>query len=194
MQNPYGSIRKLTAPACTPAQAALQKALIDLLQERPLSELTVKELCRHAFIARSTFYVYYQNTDEILLEIENSLIAALVQQNDQIMNRTLREEEDLQFFTQTLDFIGQNKVLFYTLLVANPDCRFIEKWKDAIKYHLWERLFRDRTANNASLILELAASAVISGYTYWLKHPSEVQVSGICQIISTILKALDYEN
>lgn len=194
MQNPYQYIFQIKSCTGTPVQRSLQNALIGLLQDRNHSEITVKELCQHAFVARSSFYAYYQNTDGILEEIEDSLIYTLLHQNSEIMDRGVNTKEKLRFYAQTMDFVEENKVVFYTLLIDSPNHRFMEKWKSAIKYHFWERLFRNEEAKNSGLILEMVSSVVISAYTYWLKHPYEVDLEGIYLIIADILKMLDYED
>ncbi len=192
MQNPYDYILQVKMPDSTPAQEALKKALIVLLQTKSLGDITVKELCAQAFVARSTFYAYYQNIDDVLTEIEDRLVFTLLHQNPEIMARGINEEEQVQFYAQTLKYVSENKESFYTLLISNADFRFMEKWKSAIKYHFWERLFCDRTARNSGLILESVASVTISFYAYWLKNPDDVDTGSIYALISALLKMLDY--
>ncbi len=192
MQNPYDYILEVKLPASTPAQEAMKKALIELLQTRSFNDITVKELCAKAFVARSTFYAYYQNIDEILAETEDRLVFTMLHQNPEIMTRGINEEGQVQFYARTLKFVEDNREFFYTLLISNPDVRFMEKWKSAIKYHFWERLFRDRVAVNSGLILESVASVTISFYAYCLKNPDDVDTGSIYTLISALLKMLDY--
>lgn len=65
------------SPSFTPAQEALQRALVALLIEKPLERIGVKELCAWAHVARSTFYAYYQNVDSLLAEVEDVHVAAI---------------------------------------------------------------------------------------------------------------------
>lgn len=44
----------------------IQQAFLRLLQDKPFAKLTVAELCREAAITRSTFYLHYQNLNEVL--------------------------------------------------------------------------------------------------------------------------------
>ena len=52
----------------------LKDSLLELLQKKPLSRITVTELCQMAEINRSTYYVYYKDPLDQLesLVTENS--------------------------------------------------------------------------------------------------------------------------
>jgi len=86
-------------------------------------------LCQHAFTTRSTFYAYYQNIDELLEDIENELIYILAHQNSELMNPEAKSSDDFTFFNETMELVKSNRKVLYTLLVANPDYRFIAKWR-----------------------------------------------------------------
>ncbi len=55
----------------------LKNALILLLQEKKLEDISVVELSKSALINRKTFYLHYQEVSSILLEIENNLSNSL---------------------------------------------------------------------------------------------------------------------
>lgn len=191
MENPYRYILDVRPRNCTLAQISLQGALINTMASGN-KNISIKKLCSDAFVARSTFYAYYDDIDGILLDIEDHLIDTLAHQNEEMMDRAVSATEDLHFYSKTLEFVTAHRDAFYTLLVAVPDVRFIEKWKDAVKYHFWERLFRNRCPENSELILELVASSAIAAFTYWMKNPETIQVEGIYSIISGVLRAFDY--
>ena len=51
----------------------LKDSLIEILQERPIERVTVKEICDRADINRSTFYVHYGSPQELLDSIAKEL-------------------------------------------------------------------------------------------------------------------------
>lgn len=55
----------------------LDDALMSLLEEKPLSQIGVTELCERADINRNTFYSHYSNPDEILRRLEQQLLAQI---------------------------------------------------------------------------------------------------------------------
>ncbi len=58
-------------PTITDAQHSLWDAIAVLWNKKSIYQIGIKELCQTAHVARSTFYVYYQNIDELALEMEN---------------------------------------------------------------------------------------------------------------------------
>lgn len=192
--NPYQHITQTQKPGGTPAQEAIRKALVTKLEHKPLMDISVKELCAEAYVARTTFYSYYENTDRVLCEIEDALVYDLIRMNDALMDPALMKPEELLFSVETYWYVSKHRKVFYALLVAHPDLRFIEKWKQGAKYHLWERLFADRQARNAQFVLEMAASLTINAHTWFLKNPYEtITQEDICGMISRVLQMLEFD-
>src|SRR5699024_12375031 len=51
-----------------------KQRLMDLLKEKQMSTITVKEICALADVNRSTFYAHYTNHFDLLAQIENEFI------------------------------------------------------------------------------------------------------------------------
>ena len=52
----------------------IREAFFSILKQKPLSKVTVKEICTAAGVNRSTFYKYYKDTYDLLEQIEDELI------------------------------------------------------------------------------------------------------------------------
>ena len=50
------------------------KALLSLLEKKPFVYVTVSEVCERAGLNRSTFYLHYENTSDLLKESIGHLI------------------------------------------------------------------------------------------------------------------------
>jgi len=51
----------------------MDEALVDILREKGLEYVTVKEICEKAGVNRSTFYLHYETIDDLLTEcVENT--------------------------------------------------------------------------------------------------------------------------
>lgn len=187
--NPYQYITSVKEKNYTDAQQALQKSIIELNQHYELYNISVKALCKHAHVARSTFYAYYDNVTDLQEEIEDNLIYKLLKLNHDFIDSPITNEEDLAFFENTCHYIVENKQIFYTFLITNPNIRFIKKWKEAIKYHFWERLFHNEKKMNERLVLELIAAQAIAAFTFYLENPSDINIAGINKIIIQALNA-----
>ena len=47
----------------------IQDALLELLQSTPYEKITVTALCKQSEITRATFYLHYNNIDDVLEEL-----------------------------------------------------------------------------------------------------------------------------
>lgn len=55
----------------------IQDAFLDLLREKPFTQITVTELVKKAGINRTTFYKHYLDVQDLLGKIENGQLASL---------------------------------------------------------------------------------------------------------------------
>lgn len=88
---------------------ALQTALIQLLQEKNINRISVRELCERAGVNRSTFYVYYKCIDELMEEIEQDVYAHL----ERIFQN---ENSGLIQIQRMMEFVRENRVLVQVVL------------------------------------------------------------------------------
>lgn len=174
----------------TSAQISLQKALISLLQKTDLLHVQVKDLCQKAHVARSTFYVYYDNTDALLVEAEDWFIGQLAAKDEEITQQQNKKANNFAYFSDLLQFVKQNKKLLQALLINNYDHRLVEKWKIAIKKNLLKRLKPNALSIEQELILEMVASEVISAFVFYLEHP-QIKSSFIEKMIAQRLAELN---
>ena len=55
----------------------IQKAVVDAMETKPVTEITITEVCAACGIARSTFYRYYDSVDDVLKKTGDELLAAI---------------------------------------------------------------------------------------------------------------------
>ena len=105
---------------------------MQLYAVEPPRRVSVCVVCRQAPVARTTFYAHYDNLDEVLLEIENELVAGL--QGLKTGAHDLRSQDALQaHMERVLQFIELHWEENYAFLVSRPNARYVGKWKEAIR-------------------------------------------------------------
>lgn len=93
----------------------LKNSLIALMQEKPLVNISIKELCQQADINRSTFYAHYTDIHDLLQQIEDEIIEDL--------NHTLsrysysRMEDNYQVIEKVLEYLIDNRASCQTLFI-----------------------------------------------------------------------------
>lgn len=73
---PGGRGRRVTRASGDDRERAILETAERLLEERPLSEISVDDLAKGAGISRSTFYFYFPSKDAVVLTIVDRLVAA----------------------------------------------------------------------------------------------------------------------
>lgn len=57
----------------------IQKQFIEEYAKKEYDHITVKELCANTPVARTTFYSYYQNIDDVKEDTENNLLTGITE-------------------------------------------------------------------------------------------------------------------
>src|SRR5699024_4747491 len=139
----------------------LKNSLITLLKEKPISSITVKEICENADINRSTFYAHYSNPFDLLEQIEEEIITDL---NSYLSKYNFeKEEETLQMTEKLQKYVDTKQDIFRTLLNENRDNSFERRIMDVA------RTFLDNHEDIPD-ISAYAGTFVISGSIYVIKH------------------------
>lgn len=103
-------------------KALLNESLLKYLKEKPISRITVKEICEDADVNRSTYYVYYSDPYDQLDKIEDALIREQAVYIDTILQNG--EQDDHSFtnvVTKLLHYYQERKHILQVLLGKHGD-------------------------------------------------------------------------
>lgn len=106
----------------------LKDALISLMQALPFDRITVKKLCEEAGINRTTFYLHYNDTEQLLLEAENDIISVA---SDMITGPD-RSRTSLECISGFLSYVQLNSLHFKTLLTFKDSEVFIQRFSQDV--------------------------------------------------------------
>ncbi|WP_018143686.1 TetR/AcrR family transcriptional regulator [Alloscardovia criceti] len=171
---------------------SIHDTFIRIYTHTPFEKMKVAQLCEQVPIARTTFYEYYANLDELKEAVENQLITGLLDAaNSVIESNTMMQTVDVErYFEAVLAYIHAHWDENYAFLVAQPNISYTTKWKQAIKKNLALRYPLKTKRPLYGIISEAAASAVVGAYTYWMSHPEEFDAQTIAHMSKNALDAL----
>lgn len=182
MNNPFSPKLK-TLPKMTSGRIALWQAMTVLGYKKQYHEITVKELCKTAYIARSTFYLTYK----LLMDMEDYHLRQLIPIYDVYVKTNYLNRQD-HFCSDTIRYIQENRKVFYLFLVQQPNMRFIQKWKILIKYCLWENLKKDDASGaltpQEELLFEMISGEIVTAHGILLKYTQEETVEDLKKVLN----------
>ena len=170
------------------------KALLSLLEKKPFEYVTVSELCEAAGVNRSTFYLHYENTSDVLKEasayvLDNFASYFSVDMESITSKYANCDLQELNFINEKylhpyLSFIKDNQRLFFTVL-SQPtvfDSRAIfQRLFDNIFNPILDRFHYPRDEQHYVMMFYLnGITAIISE---WLKEDCQKSIADISTII-----------
>lgn len=92
---------------------SLRDALISLLVERGWDDINIQELCERADVGRSTFYMHFQNKDQLLVSGFDDLRAAL---RAQAVIAKTGTSGSLPFVRGLIEHAHEQRILFRAII------------------------------------------------------------------------------
>ena len=108
----------------------MKDALLELLEQRELSDISVTAVCDAADINRSTFYNYYSSPSELLRDIEQDVMDCIP--NPPLTLDQETEEQLLKNTTAFFDYVIENKQTFRILFSETTNNDFSSRLVDLL--------------------------------------------------------------
>ena len=90
----------------------LKTALLELMQEKPFEQITIKELCEQADLNRTTFYLHYNDQRDVLSDIEKETMVKTVD----YMKNVSPDADTIDQIETYLSYVKDNALIFRTLM------------------------------------------------------------------------------
>ena len=170
------------------------KALLSLLENKPFEYITIREICEKAETNRSTFYLHYENTSDLLKEtsayvLDNFTSYFSVDAESITAGFTDCDLEDLKFVNKKylhpyLLFIKENQRVFSAVLsqpIAFDFNSIFQRLFDNIFKPILDRFNYPQDEQNYVMLFYLNGITAI--ITEWLKDGCKKSIEEISAII-----------
>ena len=119
---------------------ALKQTLFDMLEQMPLSKITVTSLCKQAGVNRVTFYHHFADVYDMISQIEISYVEELKDYNFKFtQNGKVNFLWIVRFVKKYSNFY---RVVFNNNIQTNYLTKCMRSSKKSIVRHLAKRIFR----------------------------------------------------
>ena len=180
----------------------LDEALIELLEEKDLEYITVKEICQRAGVNRSTFYLHYETIADLVeetLEMVNQRFRSYFPQREEevLGDMVSREREDLVLVTREyllpyLRFIRDNKKV-YRAAFQNPGGMRTEARYEGLKQYILHPILARFAIPEAHqpYYITYYVEGIIAIVKEWLRQDCADEVEMIADIIESCVRPRD---
>jgi AcrR family transcriptional regulator len=161
----------------------LRDSLMELIKEKPVTKVTVTELCHKADINRATFYAHFKDQYELLQEIENETIAYFEEMLKKYDNRRSRRETT-QMVEEMLQYIADNSNSIQVLLSENGDIGFQKKLfhRFTRQEQVMKYLTDTTDAGKREYFSVFMVYGMIGLIQYWLKNSMTIPVADLARL------------
>lgn len=109
----------------------LQQALAKLMSQKEFKDITVKDITDLADLNRSTFYLHYEDTYDLLEKVENEMIGRFEEMVDDY-HSTPNNFSVYKIVDQAFDYLEENMEICRPLFLSNTNSPFLEKLMNVI--------------------------------------------------------------
>ena len=167
----------------------LREALLRLLEQKPLHEISVKELTELADVNRGTFYFHYQDIFDLLVSMEDAFFEQL--------DRTLSENPVhgggvYPYLHAIFSFLGENRDFCRIMLGPHGDMQFVDRVKqrvDAQCSFIWQMLAPEAAPERYAMYNAFIINGCIGLLQEWLSGRSGLTEASVTELAATIILA-----
>ena len=175
--------------------AKMDEALIALLNEKDFEYITVKEICQRAGVNRSTFYLHYENTRDLLEETVRHLISQFrsyfpAEEDHRVTSRFQDcALEELYYISNAylipyLTYVKENRKVFAIALEHSRNFDF-----DAIYQRMFQHIFHpilerfQFPAEEQRYVMAFYLNGINAIMWEWIKNDCRESMETICGIL-----------
>lgn len=183
----------------------MDKAFLQLLEKKDFEYISIKEICEKAGVNRSTFYLHYENTSDLLLEsiryMHEQFLSYFQSMDAGIITRLKScpiEELMLvepKYLMPYLTYIKENKKLFKTAISKSVSMNLEETYQRMFR-HVFNPIMErfDFPVFERNYVIAFYINGIIAIIMEWVKNDCGDTIEQITDIIIKCVKSTKFEN
>lgn len=165
----------------------LRDSFIKLLTDKPISKISIKEICELADINRSTFYSHYKDQYDLLFQIEQEVIEEI---NNYLKNYYFNDSknESLYLLRSIFEYIKDNSELCRILLSDNGNTNFQKEIMNIVQQQCLASWASSKSVKkeDAEYILVFSAIGSVGIIQKWLREDMKKPTIEIAELVLKI--------
>lgn len=173
-----------TDPRILHTREALGEALLQLLDEKPLEQISIREIAAVAGIGYNTFFRHYTDKEALVMAIVTGELQLLLE----LCVTTLDTSDSTQAALTLCEFVARHDALWSTLLTGGAANLLREEFM---------RLLREKAASRISATakspvevgVRLVAVGTLEILSWWLEQPRRLPAAQVAKIYEQLVVA-----
>lgn len=163
---------------------ALRRALLELIDTRPLEQITIREIAATAGVGYNTFFRHYEGKDELVRAIVSEELSELIE----LSISTLDASDSSRAALALCEFVSQHEALWSTLLTGGAANTLRDEFIRLLQHRATSRV----PANSrlpVDIGIKLVAVGTLEVLGWWLEQPERVAIERLAQIYEELVVA-----
>ncbi len=158
----------------------LKEALIEIMREKPIHEISIKKVCETADVNRSTFYHHYQSPQELYDDIINDITGEI----NVILNKNREKKAtNSTIIAEMLSFAEENRELFLVILSDKGNISIGERLTNIIGQFIGA----DNGSELSMYCTQFISAGVANILWLWLNNEKRLPPKEVAGLITTIM-------
>ncbi len=173
-----------TDPRILHTRQALRHALLDLVGDKPLEQISIREIAATAGIGYNTFFRHYEDRDALV----RAVISEELQQLIELCVTTLDASDSARASLALCEFVASHQALWSTLLTGGATNLLREEFMRLLREQTAARVAANATSP-AEVGVRLVASGTLEILGWWLEQPRRMPAAEVAKIYEQLVVA-----
>ena len=184
-------------------KSRIQNGLLELLKQKPLNDITTKDIIESAEASRKTFYTYYKDKRDLLMEIEGAIITDLQEalKEDRkclTQHSSFPDKEEIfrlsqESFAHTVQVCSDYREVSRILLSPNGDINLLTRITYSEFMHRGKLLFYFNSQHPSTnvhpspipvdYLFEIYTGTLTNIIVHWVRSDDRISTSALREIM-----------
>ena len=176
----------------------LREGLLQLLEGKPINEISVKELTELVDVNRGTFYFHYQDIYDLLRDMETEFFDQFdrtLSENSPALDEDgfpVLDAESAPYLHAIFSFVDENRSFCRIMLSPHGDMKFVELVKERIDRQcrfFWQLLAPGADEAQSGIYNAFLINGLIGLIREWVNDRRDLSVESISELTATLILA-----
>jgi AcrR family transcriptional regulator len=168
----------------------IKQAYVELIKEKNIDKITIKDVVTKADINRGTFYAHYSSINAVSEQIGSEIVSALFEFLDEFKDSRMIENP-LPFLRKISRFLEEDLEFYRTLINSQSSIIFLNKLKRLFVNKIRsdeKKMLAIKNKDQFIICVDLFASGFVGLYQDWFNHKITMSLDDLAVNFSEIIK------